>query len=139
MELLLQNNGQQATGFLIRGLHDEMKALAWLKGIAGLLQQCSRFVRIVGIGLQVAVKGPVLWRKNAGCLANGIAPEVLDDRSRIDRIGNCLTDANITEHRIAQIKAEILKWCSGLLLDFQRRIMPKRADHVSTEGIDVDI
>src|SRR5690349_5680012 len=86
--------------------------------------------------VDVAVVGPRVGWQDASGRTNLIAPEILDQRAAIDRICDCLTDANVPEDRVASVERHITEDCAGSLHDLKvRRVASDSNNHVGRERV----
>src|SRR5260370_34500375 len=84
-----------------------MKADSVAGGISGGIEYLTRLLGIMRIEGDVLVIGPALPRQNALSRLREATPDVLQERSAIDRVCDCLTYAHIAQRRVTQIEREI--------------------------------
>src|SRR5213078_2008008 len=101
--------------------------------ISGVVQNLSRFFWIVRIGLYLGVISPTLRRQNACRRLRESAPDVLDQRTAIDGIGNGLAYPNIFQGWITKVECRIGENRAGSALDIQPGFLSQRQHGIGGE------
>ena len=91
------------------------------RGIAGIIQNLVRLVGGIVIPRNLGVVSPTLRRQDAIGGLRESAPEVFDHRTPVNRIRECLADANIAQNRIAQVERQIGQNGPGRVFDLRLR------------------
>src|SRR4051794_28448804 len=86
-----------------------MKANAVLRRVSRLVKNLPRLLRAGMISSYVAVARPASRRQYSARQPRFVAPEIMDDRWRVQRICNRLADVHVLENRVSQIESYIRK------------------------------
>src|ERR1700733_1915881 len=138
-QLLLHHRHHQPCALCGGSLHGDVETHAVREGIARRIEQRASFIGVVIICRHVAVVGPTLRRKNAARRLRLPAPQILDHRTAVDRVGDGLPDPHIFQYGIAQIESQILDLGAWGTFDRKGRFALEREHGVWREEVAGDV